>query len=79
MTVLAIAMSLFLIVALSAVIGVALPFVFLRFGAYAEHAAPAIQVIMDVLGVFLTCVVCSALLPSAAPSGSAVVAPQQPP
>jgi cation transporter-like permease len=63
-TVLAISLSLFLIVALSCVIGVVLPFVFLRLGMSPEHAAPAIQVIMDVLGVFLTCVVCSMLLPS---------------
>ncbi len=69
-TVLAISVSLFLIVMLSAAIGAALPFVLIRFGANAEHAAPAIQVIMDVLGVFLTCAVCSLLLPSAASSPS---------
>jgi hypothetical protein len=70
-TVFAISLSLFLIVFLSALIGVVLPFLFLRFGSSAEHAAPAIQVIMDVLGVFLTCIVCWTLLPSAPAPASA--------
>lgn len=63
-TVFAISASLFMIVFLSAAIGVVLPFLFLKFGSNAENAAPAIQVIMDVLGVFLTCVVCWVLLPT---------------
>ena len=63
-TVFSITLSLFLIVVSSVIIGGSLPF-FLRWTGYSvEHAAPMIQVIMDILGVWITCSVCSLFLPS---------------
>eukprot|EP00744_Colponema_vietnamica_P023011 GILI01033172.1.p1 GENE.GILI01033172.1~~GILI01033172.1.p1 ORF type:complete len:164 (-),score=26.61 GILI01033172.1:46-537(-) len=66
-TVFAISLSLFLIVLISVVLGSALPFALRRIGANVEHAAPMIQVVMDILGVTICCVVCSAFLPSTPP------------
>jgi Mg/Co/Ni transporter MgtE len=66
-TVFSVAAALFAIVASSVVIGAALPFWLLRAGLNVEHAAPAVQVLMDILGVFITCVVCSVFLPSGPP------------
>lgn len=63
-TVFAIAASLFAIVAASVVIGAALPFGLMLVGLNIEHAAPAVQVLMDIGGVFITCVICSIFLPS---------------
>jgi len=54
--VLAISLSLFLIVITSALIGSGLPFVLTFIGLDAEHAGPTIQVIMDILGVLITCI-----------------------
>eukprot|EP00668_Euglena_longa_P016415 GGOE01020668.1.p1 GENE.GGOE01020668.1~~GGOE01020668.1.p1 ORF type:complete len:269 (+),score=96.61 GGOE01020668.1:62-868(+) len=51
----AVSFSLFLIVTTSAIIGSALPFLLTFAGMDAEHAGPAIQVIMDILGVLITC------------------------
>ncbi len=59
---LAISLSLFLIVFFSVLIGVLLPLALQAMGLDPVNAAPSIQVIMDILGVFITCVVCSYLL-----------------
>jgi cation transporter-like permease len=59
----AITLSLFCIVLVSAVLGVLLPFAADRLQFDREHSAPAIQVLMDITGVFLTCVICTALIP----------------
>ena len=44
---------------LSSVVGAALPIVLHRNGVDAAHAGPAIQVLMDILGVTITCAICS--------------------
>ena len=67
LSVLAICLSLFFIVLSSVVIGAGLPFFFEFIGINREHAAPAIQVIMDVVGVFVTCHICSFMLLDAKP------------
>uniref|UniRef100_A0A7S1QS73 SLC41A/MgtE integral membrane domain-containing protein n=1 Tax=Neobodo designis TaxID=312471 RepID=A0A7S1QS73_NEODS len=59
----AITLSLFLIVAISAVLGCTLPFLIGGLGFDREHAAPVIQVTMDIVGVFVTCAMCSLLIP----------------
>lgn len=69
-TVFSISVSLFFIVFTSVVMGAALPFLFLRIGINVEHAAPVIQVLMDILGVSITCFVCSLFLPNAPPPSS---------
>ena len=61
-TVFAVTLSLFLIVVSSVILGATLPFVLLRINVNVEHAAPAIQVVMDILGVTICCVVCSFFL-----------------
>ena len=63
-TVAAISLSLMMIVSVSVVLGAALPFACRRVGLNVEHAAPTIQVVMDITGVFITCAVCSAFLPT---------------
>lgn len=67
-TVFCVSLSLFIIVLTSVVLGAALPFVlrWMRFDV--EHAAPVIQVVMDILGVCIACVVCSQFLPSSLPA-----------
>ena len=65
-TCLAISLSLFGIVVTSVMLGCALPFILRRLRMPVEHAAPIIQVVMDIIGVFLTCVTCSLFLPSKA-------------
>lgn len=65
-TVFAISLSLFLIVLLSVGLGCALPFFLLRLRVNVEHAAPVIQVLMDILGVVITCVTCSFFFPRSA-------------
>ena len=67
-TVMAICLSLFLIVLISVAVGAVLPFALRAVRLNIEHAAPAIQVIMDISGVFITCVVCSLLLSNAYPT-----------
>jgi Mg/Co/Ni transporter MgtE len=61
----AITLSLFTIVAISAVLGCTLPFLIGSLGFDREHAAPVIQVTMDIVGVFVTCTICSMLIPDA--------------
>eukprot|EP01063_Lacrimia_lanifica_P001783 TRINITY_DN1091_c0_g2_i1.p1 TRINITY_DN1091_c0_g2~~TRINITY_DN1091_c0_g2_i1.p1 ORF type:complete len:279 (+),score=64.25 TRINITY_DN1091_c0_g2_i1:91-927(+) len=60
--VLGVTLSLFCIVLTSMVIGGALPFLFEMMGLNREHAAPCIQVIMDIMGVYITCQICTYLL-----------------
>jgi Mg/Co/Ni transporter MgtE len=62
LTVSAVTLSLFLIVVSSVLLGATLPFLLLTMGLNIEHAAPAIQVVMDILGVTICCVVCSFFL-----------------
>jgi len=52
--------SLMLIVTASTFLGSLLPFLLQRIGLDPIHGAPGIQVAMDILGVFLTCVMCEA-------------------
>lgn len=59
----AITLSLFLIVFVSAILGTTLPFFIGSLGLDREHAAPVIQVMMDIVGVFITCALCSAIIP----------------
>lgn len=63
-TCLAISLSLFCIVVTSVTLGCMLPFGLRRTGVGPEHAAPIIQVVMDILGVLISCFVCSLFLPS---------------
>ena len=58
----AISLSLALIVALSILLGTALPFGLARAGVDPANAGTSIQVAMDVLGVALTCVTCHYVL-----------------
>eukprot|EP00039_Didymoeca_costata_P003548 m.68315 g.68315 ORF g.68315 m.68315 type:complete len:233 (+) comp11958_c0_seq1:280-978(+) len=58
----AISMSLFIIVTSSCMIGTVLPLVLYHLGLDPAHAGPSIQVIMDVLGVAITCVVCQTMI-----------------
>lgn len=60
----AITLSLFCIVLSSSVLGTLLPFFLEYIGVDREHAAPAIQVVMDITGVLITCLVCTALIPA---------------
>lgn len=71
-TVLSISLSLFIIVLSSVVLGCALPYGLRAIGLSVEHAAPIIQVLMDILGVLITCTVCSMFMNSAS---SATTAP----
>ena len=59
--------SLFLIVALSIVLGGALPIFLEKINAGASNAATTIQVVMDVSGVLITCAVCGYLLDGTSP------------
>ena len=58
----AIATACALIVSISIVAGSVLPLLLDRVGAGASNASTTIQVIMDILGVLLTCGVCTVLL-----------------
>ncbi|RNF14747.1 Mg transporter [Trypanosoma conorhini] len=62
--VMALSLSLFFIVLTSVLIGATLPYVLDFIGVNIEHAAPIVQVVMDLLGTWLCCATCSALLPS---------------
>lgn len=57
----AIGLAAFFIVFISVIVGAALPLGFVHIGIDAAHAGPAIQVLMDIIGVFLTCVICSGI------------------
>ena len=59
--------DLFLIVALSIVLGAALPIFLEKLNAGASNAATTIQVVMDVSGVLITCAVCGYLLDGTSP------------
>eukprot|EP00451_Oxyrrhis_marina_P029846 CAMPEP_0204375972 /NCGR_PEP_ID=MMETSP0469-20131031/49683_1 /ASSEMBLY_ACC=CAM_ASM_000384 /TAXON_ID=2969 /ORGANISM="Oxyrrhis marina" /LENGTH=70 /DNA_ID=CAMNT_0051366751 /DNA_START=57 /DNA_END=269 /DNA_ORIENTATION=+ len=50
------------IVFTSCLVGSIVPLVFLRVGVDPAHAGAAIQVLMDISGVTITCVVCSVIL-----------------
>ena len=69
----AVCVSLFAITSISVVVGCLLPFAFDRFGMDPAHAGPAIQVVMDVMGVSITCAVCSLI------AGDMAVAVTSPP
>jgi len=58
----AIAISLFLIVITSVLAGAALPFGLAKAGVDPANAGTSIQVIMDCLGVLITCVCCHYVL-----------------
>ena len=58
----AIIASLAVIVFVSIVLGAILPFLLLFFGIDPAHASTTIQVLMDILGVFITCLISSFLL-----------------
>ncbi|CUF31978.1 magnesium transporter, putative [Bodo saltans] len=66
-TVFCISAALFMIVLVSVVLGTALPFVLRKLKFDIEHAAPMIQVLMDILGVLIACTVCAKFLPSDVP------------
>ena len=57
----AVSLSLFAITAISVIIGAFLPLAFDRCGLDPAHAGPAIQVVMDVTGVLMTCAICAAI------------------
>ena len=58
----AISLSLFLIVVTSVILGTALPFLLARRGIDPANAGTSIQVVMDILGVGITCCTCSFVL-----------------
>jgi Mg/Co/Ni transporter MgtE len=58
----AISISLLAIVMSSVVLGTALPFALSRVGVDPANAGTSIQVVMDILGVFITCVTCNLIL-----------------
>ena len=58
----AISLSLFCIVMSSVVLGTALPFALNRSGIDPANAGTSIQVLMDCLGVLITCVTCNLIL-----------------
>ena len=60
---LAVTVSLFFIVISSVVLGTSLPFLMGCLGYSREHAAPMIQVVMDITGVFITCSACAWIIP----------------
>ena len=60
----AIALSLSSVVFCAVVIGTALPSVLVALGIDPVHSAPSIAVCMDIVGVALTCIMCSVLLPA---------------
>jgi Mg/Co/Ni transporter MgtE len=72
----AIALALFFIVNASVLTGATLPFILAWRGVDPAHAGTTVQVLMDVLGVCITCGVCRMLLvaPHAGAAGAAVVA-----
>jgi Mg/Co/Ni transporter MgtE len=58
----AIATALFIIVLSSVVVGASLPMLLAVLGVDPSHAGATIQVIMDLAGVLITCLVCSKML-----------------
>lgn len=57
----AVCLSLFAITSISVFVGALLPLALDRLGMDPAHAGPTIQVVMDILGVWLTCTICSAI------------------
>ena len=57
----AIGVSVFFIVATSTMVGAGLPILLHWNGVDAAHAGPAIQVLMDIVGVTITCFICASL------------------
>jgi Mg/Co/Ni transporter MgtE len=70
----AISLSLFAIVTTSTVAGTALPFALNWAGQDPANAGTTIQVCMDILGVVITCVVCSAVFSYGGVDGGGLVA-----
>ena len=58
----AISLSLLAIVTASVLLGTGLPFALARMGLDPANAGTSIQVVMDILGVGITCVTCQAVL-----------------
>lgn len=58
----AISLALFFIVLSSTILGTSLPFVLNEFGIDPANAGTSIQVIMDILGVTITCITCNFVL-----------------
>ena len=58
----AISLALFFIVISSTILGTSLPFVLNEFGIDPANAGTSIQVIMDILGVTITCITCNFVL-----------------
>lgn len=58
----AISFSLLCIVFTSVLLGTGLPFVLARCGVDPAHAGTSIQVVMDILGVAITCATCQVVL-----------------
>lgn len=69
----AISLSLFVIVVVSVIMGTLLPLMLHGLGIDPAHAGPTIQVFMDIVGVWITCVVCSSMFTAFATA--AVVTP----
>ncbi|EKF33156.1 Mg transporter, putative [Trypanosoma cruzi marinkellei] len=68
----AISLSLFFVMITSVLFGTTLPFLFQVVGINKEHAAPCIQVLMDITGVFITCFFCSLVIPTTEGEGNSV-------
>eukprot|EP00241_Pyramimonas_parkeae_P001478 CAMPEP_0114237800 /NCGR_PEP_ID=MMETSP0058-20121206/7584_1 /TAXON_ID=36894 /ORGANISM="Pyramimonas parkeae, CCMP726" /LENGTH=470 /DNA_ID=CAMNT_0001349867 /DNA_START=108 /DNA_END=1523 /DNA_ORIENTATION=+ len=58
----AISASLFMIVIVSCIAGTFLPFAFVAIGVEAANAGPTLQVMMDIIGVIITCTTCTFIL-----------------
>ena len=56
------ARSLFLIVVISCVMGTFLPFFFMAMSIEPANAGPTMQVLMDIIGVIITCAICEFVL-----------------
>lgn len=69
----AICVSLFIIVSTSVSMGALLPLLFYKLGRDPAHAGPTIQVVMDILGVWVTCMVCSLMLEEVVPADAGAV------
>ncbi|KEG14750.1 putative Mg transporter [Trypanosoma grayi] len=65
----AVSLSLFCIMVVSTLLGTTLPFLFKFSGIRKEHAAPCIQVLMDITGVFITCFLCALIIPQSEARG----------
>jgi cation transporter-like permease len=66
---LAISVALFIIVLISVVLGATLPLFLQYFKIDPAHSSTSIQVIMDILGVIITCSICSFIFYMSSPAG----------